>query len=252
MKAQCATLSLYHIAPGRHREALKFHDLDHKAEQLGSVPGVFVSQRWVTPPEWLALRPPSELRESGGEYVNISWSSGTAEDLVSGFKRLHDECAPQGRMEPLRVMDKVWPEFPLLPLRPILMESRPGAGRSGGAVMASAVNTGLVTVIGEIRDEARAEEFVTWHQGKYLPMVLDTGLFAGAVKLVWDPPGPRGLYVILYYIDAPSPSDVYAAFGEFAAGVIRRGDDFPGGDLAHRIVFQSLFRPSTGHYEFYE
>ncbi|HUZ19202.1 MAG TPA: hypothetical protein VMU75_01340 [Acidimicrobiales bacterium] len=252
MKARSASVSLYHMAPGHHRETCIWHDADHKAEVLGSVPNVFVSQRWVTPPGWMAVRPPTDLLEGGGEYVNIYWSSGTPEELSADFERLGADLTLVGRMDAVKYMEKVWPPLPHGALRPVLSEARPGVAISGEAVTASTANTGLVTVIGELSDETRLDDFARWHEGEHIPRVLETELFTGAAKLVCDEPGLQRAYVTLYYTDDPSPVDVYSEFSRLAADWLANGGDFPGGAQSHRTTFQSVARPSIGHYDLYE
>ena len=83
MKANCASLTLYHFAQGHHREVCVWHDQDHKPEVVGTVPGIFISQRWVAPPQMKALWPPSSLNAGGGEYVNLYWTTTTPDDLRS-------------------------------------------------------------------------------------------------------------------------------------------------------------------------
>src|SRR5918999_6123660 len=61
MKARSASLTLYHFADGHHREVCIWHDQDHKPEVVATTPGIFISQRWVAPPELMAARSPSTL-----------------------------------------------------------------------------------------------------------------------------------------------------------------------------------------------
>ena len=88
MKANSASLTLYHFEQGHHREVCVWHDQDHKPEVVGTVPHIFISQRWVATPELIAQQPPGLLEHHGGEYVNLYWSSGTPEELESNFSVL--------------------------------------------------------------------------------------------------------------------------------------------------------------------
>ena len=106
MKAHSALLSLYSIEPGRHREATMWHDADHKAEVIGSLATVFISQRWVTPPEWLPLRFAPNLPDGGGEYVNLYWSSAEPADLQRNFSAFGRAMTLAGRMGPVQYMTK--------------------------------------------------------------------------------------------------------------------------------------------------
>jgi hypothetical protein len=253
MKAQSASLSLYHILPGHHREATMWHDADHKAEVVGAMDNIFISQRWVTPPEWLSLRQTTLLAEGGGEYVNLYWSSGTTEELERDFGRLGDALTLVGRMEPAtKYMRKTWPTTASGRMKPLLLLSRPGLELSGEAVPASTAMTGLMTRVEMVHDDEKRESFNRWHEQEYIPMVLDTGLFAGAAKLALDPAAEDGQYVTLYYLDADSPADAYQQFKEISAQWDNDGKLSPQKDAAHEVVFESLSRPSIGHYDFYE
>src|ERR1044071_8788445 len=102
MKAQTASLTLYHFEPGHHREVCIWHDQDHKPEVVGTVPGIFVSQRWVATPDLMAARPPSSLEHNGGEYVNMYWTATTPQELQADFAALGRRLDLVGRMEPMK------------------------------------------------------------------------------------------------------------------------------------------------------
>ena len=248
-KAQSASVTLYHMDPGHHREASVWHDADHKAEVIASVPHVFVSQRWVTPPSWMALRPPSELPEGGGEYVNVYWSSGTAEALSEDFNRLGADLGAVGRMDTVRYMHLIWPTGAHSRLRPIYLETRPGLAISAAAVTASTAMTGLVATVGS---SPAGDDFDRWHETEYLPKVLATNLFAGAAKLALDQPDHPGGYITLLYTDAPSPADTYVEYREQlrAWGADPNGvpDAWPG----HTSIFETVAQPSIGRYDVYD
>ena len=120
MKARSASLTLYHFEPEHHKEVCMWHDQDHKPEVVGTVPNIFISQRWVAPPEL----------SGGGRHVR-----------------------PQ--------------------------------------------DTGLMVAIHELADSERRGAYASWHESVHLPMVLDTRLFTGAVKLMSDATADRDLYVVL-------------------------------------------------------
>src|SRR6266545_1211791 len=108
MKAQAASLTLYHFEPGHHREVCVWHDQDHKPEVLATVPGIFVSQRWVAPPDLKATWPASGLEHGGGEYVNLYWTATPPAQLEADFHVLGQRLEAVGRMEPMRYIHRTW------------------------------------------------------------------------------------------------------------------------------------------------
>jgi hypothetical protein len=252
MKARSALLSLYSIEPGRHREATMWHDADHKAEVIGSLASVFISQRWVTPPEWLAFRNSSELPDAGGEYVNLYWSSAEPVDLQRNFSAFGRAMTLAGRMGPVQYMTKTWPEGSSVPAVPVLVESGPDRAISGTAVTASMSMTALMTVVESVVDEGERAAFAQWHEQVYLPMVLSTGLFAGIAKLAMVSDDQPGQFATLYYLDAPDPAEVYTRFKQTAAQWGSQPELAPPVSDSYQLIFESLARPSVGHYDFYE
>ncbi len=252
MKAKSALLSLYAIEPGRHREAAMWHDADHKAEVIGSLATVFISQRWVTPPEWLPLRFSSNLPDGGGEYVNLYWSSAEPAELQRNFSAFGRAMTLAGRMEPVRYMTKTWPEGSSVPAVPVLVESGPGRPISGPAVTASTSMTALMTVIESVTDESERSAFAQWHEQVYLPMVLSTGLFAGVAKLAMVSDDAPGQFVTLYYLDSPDPGADYTRFKQTAARWGSQPEVAPPVSSTYELIFESLACPSIGRYDFYE
>src|SRR3954449_6093538 len=108
MKARTASISMYHFEPGHHREVSIWHDQDHKPEVVATVPGIFISQRWVAPPDLMAARPRSSLAHAGGEYVNLYWTTTTPEQLRADFQVLGRRLEMVGRMEPMRYIHRTW------------------------------------------------------------------------------------------------------------------------------------------------
>lgn len=250
LKAKSASLSLYHMDPGHHREASRWHDADHKAEVIGSAADIFISQRWVTPPDWIDLRPKSDLPEGGGEYVNLYWSAATPDELSATFQALGTDLASVGRMDTVRYMHRVWPNAGVgNKLVPAWLTTRPGYTVSAAAVTASTNMTGLVTIVGS---GAAGEDFHRWHEGEYLPKVLETGLFAGAAKLAPEEANEAGVYLTLLYLDTDSPADAYVEYREKLASWTSESKGAPDSWAGHATVFESLAAPSIGHYDYYE
>jgi len=248
MKARSASLTLYHFEPGHHREVCVWHDQDHKPEVVGTMPHVYVSQRWVAPPDLMALRSQSTLEHQGGEYVNLYWSSGTPEEMHADFGVLGRRLEVVGRMQPMRYIHRTWGRR----LVPISLQSRTGLEISAEAATFAPQTTGLMVVVVELTDSANRDAFAQWHETVHMPMILETGVFSAAAKLISSDPQERDLCVILYYSDR---SDIAAAYGEFQD--ISRGwrgtdKDFPDAASARRIVHSGIYRPSIGHYEYYD
>ncbi|MBO0730682.1 MAG: hypothetical protein J2P57_15605 [Acidimicrobiaceae bacterium] len=247
-KAQSASVTLYHMDAGHHREAAMWHDADHKAEVIASVPNIFISQRWVTPQDWIRLRPPSELREGGGEYVNVYWSSGTADELSSDFGRLGTDLASAGRMDTVRYMHLCWPTGGgNFKMRPVHFAPRPGLPISAAAVTASTAMTGLVAVVA--MGPGRGD-FDRWYKGEYLPKVLATNLFAGAAVLSVGPEADT--YMTLLYLDSANPADDYVEYREHLRAWGSEPNGVPDAWAGHTTTFETVARPSIGHYNFYD
>ena len=71
MKAAGVFVGLITCPPGRHRPFLEWHDGDHRPENVGQIPHMFHSARWIAPPESVPCRefgPDSPVGEAG-EYL---------------------------------------------------------------------------------------------------------------------------------------------------------------------------------------
>jgi hypothetical protein len=248
MKAQCASLTLYHFAPGHHREVCIWHDQDHKPEVVGTVPGIFISQRWVAPPEMKALWPSSRLDAGGGEYVNLYWSTTTPDQLGADFQVLGRRLEAVGRMEPMRYIQRTWGRR----MRPVSAMARVGLPLSAEAVTCAPQSTGLMLVIEQMSDGPQRDAYARWHETEHVPMVLETGSFTAAVKLLSDAAEDRNLVVVLYYTDRPDPCRAYAEFLETSATWTSSTRGFPNADAVRSRIHEGMYRPSIGQYEFYE
>jgi hypothetical protein len=246
MKARSASLTLYHFDAGHHREVCLWHDQDHKPEVVGTVPHIFISQRWVATPELVAEQPSSQLEYGGGEYVNLYWSSGTTAELESNFSVLGQRLSLLGRMEPMRYIHRTWGQR----LVPVSTYARPGLELSAEAVTFAPQTTGLMLVILQLLDSDARDGYARWHESVHVPMILDTGVFSGVVKL--GAPSDPSLMLMLYYTDRADPC---AAYHEFHA-VSRswRGTDkhFEAIDRARTLVHSGMYVPSIGHYDYYQ
>ncbi len=254
MKLNVGALTLYHIADGHHRETARWHDADHKAEVIATVPGIFLSQRWVTPPGWLSLRPASPLAHGGGEYVNLYWSSGSDAELSRDFADLGARMSAVGRMRPAELyMQKVWPVHSRARIHLASVQARPGLATSAEAAMAATANTALLTVIDSVSD-AGAGDYGDWQRDHYIPMVLGTGIFTAAAlcTLAADASQDDGRFVTLYYLDSDAPEAGYRQFREFRARWHAEGKLRPQeAGSGYRQILESLAVPSIGNYSFY-
>ena len=250
MKAKTASLTLYHFEPGHHREVCQWHDRDHKPEVVGTVPNIFVSQRWVAPPDLLAARPQSALEHNGGEYVNLYWSSGTPSELAADFAVLGRRLELVGRMEPMRYIHRTWGGR----LRPVSAQVRPGLELSPDAVPSAIQNSGLMVVIIELAKSDTRDAYARWHESEHIPIILETGVFSGAVKLMHD--GPEGadndVFVTLYYTDRPDPTAAYAEFRQISAEWPGTGKSFRDADRARKVLHSAMYVPSMGFYDYYD
>ena len=219
MKAQCASLTLYHFEDGHHREVCVWHDQDHRPEVVANVPGIFISQRWVAPPEMKALFPPSTLEYDGGEYVNLYWTASSPDELSAGFSQLGSRLESLGRMQPMQYIHRTWGDR----LRPMSAVARPGLGVSAEAVTCALQTTGLMVTIDPLT------------QGSTDPSnILQMGMFTAAVRLKSD-----SSEVTLWYTDWP---DVIAAYREFRAHAPHSEG---------RRLHEGMYCQSVGQYEFY-
>jgi hypothetical protein len=254
MKLNVGALTLYHIADGHHRETARWHDADHKAEVIATVPGIFLSQRWVTPPGWLSLRPASPLAHGGGEYVNLYWSSGSADELTRDFADLGARMTAAGRMRPAeQYMEKVWPVHARARIHLASLQARPGLVTSAEAAVAATSNTALLTVIDSVPD-AGVVDYGAWQRDHYLPMVLGTGIFTAAALCTLGAGVNQddGQFVTLYYLDADEPEAGYRQFREIRARWRAEGRLGPhDAGSGHRQVLETLAVPSIGNYSCY-
>lgn len=248
-KARSASVTLYHMDPGHHREASVWHDADHKAEVIASVPGVFISQRWVTPPAWIPLRPHSDLPDGGGEYVNVYWCTNTADELSADFGRLGSSLGGVGRMDTVRYMHLVWPTGGDMKMRPAFFAAGPSLTTSPAAITASTAMTGLVAVVGT----GPTGDFDRWYETEYVPKVLATGLFAGAAQLaVGEPRDGRATALTMLYLDTPDPAGAYVDYREHVRSWADEARGVPDAWDGHETVFETVAQPSIGRYDVYD
>lgn len=243
MKAKSASLTMYHVEEGRHREVLVWHDQDHKPEVVGTTPHIFISQRWVATPDLMEARPPSSLEFAGGEYLNLYWSAGTAKELEENFKLLDARLRPIGRMEPMQYMRRTWGDR----LLPVSGQIRPGLELSVEGVTCAPQTSGLMVVLETLRDSDQRAEYERWVEVEQMPRVLHTGLFSGAVRFQSGTGANGDLSAVFYYTDHADPLAAYREFRDLEAG----WTGFPDADSAPRPVHSGMYKPSMGFYDYY-
>jgi hypothetical protein len=248
MKARSASLTLYHFEPGHHKEVCMWHDQDHKPEVVGTMAHVFISQRWVAPPDLMAVRPSSSLEHNGGEYVNLYWSSGTADEMETDFNTLGRRLELVGRMQPMKYIHRTWGRR----LVPVSAYTRPGLELSAEAVTFAPQTSGLMLVVVELLDSDLRDAYASWHESVHMPMILETGIFSGAVKLMSSASEERNLFVVFYFTDRPDPCAAYLEFRQRADEWRQTDMDFPKADAARKLIHSGMYRPSIGHYDFYD
>ena len=248
MKAQSTSMTLYHFDPGHHREVSVWHDQDHKPEVVGTMPGIFISQRWVAPPDLMQARPESSLEHNGGEYVNMYWSTDPPDKMSADFGVLGHHMALVGRMEPMKYIHRTWGSR----LRPASAYTRPGVALSADALTCAPQVTGLMVVIGELIDGDQRDAYARWHETEHIPLILDTGVFSAAVKLMSDSPAERNVFVALYYTERPDVCDAYVEFQKITAGWRNTDKDFPNADQVRKRIHHGMYRPSIGFYNYYD
>jgi hypothetical protein len=248
MKAKTASLGLYHFEPGHHREANAWHDSDHRPEVVGTVPGVFISQRWVAPPDYVAARPPTDLRNSGGEYANLYWSERTPEDLVNDFFLLGKRLTARGRMVPERYMHRIWGSR----MRVVDAYAAAECHLSPEAV-SFAPHMGLVVTAEEIIEPTAQDDYERWMESERIPDILGSKLFTAAFKFV--PQAGENQKLLLHYFYTPL-SQAREAFIELQHGFTpqaRATAGFPAIDSVRRQIFSGVYRPIIpGQYDFYD
>jgi hypothetical protein len=248
MKAKSASLTLYHFEPGHHREVCMWHDQDHKPEVVGTTPHIFISQRWVAPSDLMALRGGSSLDQNGGEYVNLYWSSGSPEELQANFNLLGRRLEMLGRMQPMQYIHRTWGGR----LIPISAHTRRGLELSAEAATFAPQWSGLLVVIFKLADSDRRDAYARWHETNHIPMILETGIFSAAVKLISSARDESDVCVVLYYTDRPDVGAALTEFREVADSWRGTARDFPDAASARSLIHSGIYRPSIGHYEYYD
>ncbi len=261
MRLKSARLSVAHCEPGHHLEFNRWHDYDHRPEIMSNTPLCYWALRWVAPPDYVAVRPPTELPYGGGEYFYIYLSEGTQEQWAADVAAVSRKLNFNGREEPLRYLKSAFGGGVHL----TGAATRPGLELSADAVPLAPGNTALVVNITEVTDVDRREEYARWHDAVLVPAVLREDIcsayyhFMPVVQAEVDdrtrqnertlrgfgPDAPRRFHIFLYFMDFPEP---LAAFERYKRTVQQHA---PLND-AWKPVFTGIYRPIVpGQYDFY-
>ena len=197
MKAAGVFVGLITCPPGRHRPFLEWHDGDHRPENVGQIPHMFHSARWIAPPESVPCRefgPDSPVGEAG-EYLLTYWSTAEPRQLRGDMFALADKLRALGRLQPMgRDFRITWREY----LRPVQGYSDPGLGLSPDAVPL-VPHDGLVVTVGRAPDDGG--QWSAEYDRAILPSLLASGSVLAALTLTaasFSEAAPR-LFVHLHY-----------------------------------------------------
>jgi hypothetical protein len=195
VKAAGVFAGLIACPPGRHRDFLEWHDADHRPENVGQIPHVFHSARWIAPPESLPCRefgPDGPVGEAG-EYLLTYWSTAAPPKLRGDMFALADQLRTLGRLDPMgRDFRITWREY----LRPVHGYSDPAAPVSPDAVPL-APHDGVVITVGRAPDD-EGQWSADYHQ-EIAPALLASGPVRAALTLTATQEAGRPLFVHLHY-----------------------------------------------------
>jgi hypothetical protein len=258
MKGRTLALDLMHVQAGHHREFNFWHDYDHQPEVIGTVPDVFIAQFWVAPPSYVAARPRTSLEFDGGEYLNMYWSQGSPEALVSNFYLKGKELRPEGRMVPAQYMNRVWSSR----LHVVSARTAPDERLSAEAVV-HAPDTGLVVTVERIVDPSPLAEYPytsravhdyeQWMATDFTQASLKSGLFRAIFSCVPHTATDQTESIRLYYTRKVEPLESFVQFLKLAEGWQRDANSQVDISTIQRREFSSAFlRVRPGHYDCYD
>jgi hypothetical protein len=236
MKAKSATVMLLYYEPGTHEEVTRWHEEIHRPEMHGTIPNIYHSEDWLSPVEYMALRPPTELPRRGGEYLCLYWSQGTAEELSEGVRTYAAEARERSSYHPHQEI--VWRDR---------MVVSAGQVRPGMEVTVDTVpllhNTGLLMTISELADAGGRETYERWSEDVQVPRMLASGIFSGHYGLHSMEGAEQNVYVDIYFVERGDPIEKYQELQALEAGWKQDGNGLADGDGVRREIFKGLYRP---------
>jgi hypothetical protein len=195
MKTASVFVGLMHCPPGRHDAFLEWHDLDHRPENVGQIPHLFHSARWIAPPESLPSR---ESRVDGpvteaGEYLLTYWSTASPQQLKNDMFVLRDQLAALGRCQPMeRDFTIGWREY----MRPVRAYVDPRLGFSPDTVPLMP-HDGVVLTVGREPDDGGM--WSAEYDREILPGLFAGGSLVSALTLTATPEAEQPRFVHLHY-----------------------------------------------------
>src|SRR6185369_15620978 len=163
---------LLHYEPGTHEEITRWHEEIHRPEMHASISNIYHSDDWVSPAEYMALRPATDVPRDGGQYLCLYWSQGTAEDLSEGVRKYSEESRARNSEHPYQEI--TWRDR---------MVVGSGQVRDGLNITVDTVpllhNTGLLLILSEHVDAAQRSAY----EHQQVPKMLTSGIVSGHYDL---------------------------------------------------------------------
>ncbi|WAX58465.1 hypothetical protein M6B22_06795 [Jatrophihabitans cynanchi] len=195
MKAGGVFVGLISCPPGRHRSFLEWHDFDHRPENVGQIPHVFHSGRWIAAPGSLETREfgADSPVTDGGQYLLTYWSSVAPAQLRADMFGLAGKLRALGRLQPMgRDFRITWREY----ARPVRGYSDPALGLSEDAVPL-VPHVGLVLTVG--RAPGDGGEWRNAYDREVLPRLFAGGSIVSALTLSSAAETESECFVYLHY-----------------------------------------------------
>jgi hypothetical protein len=246
LKARSLSITLFHFPDGEHQTIIAAHD-NHQAKIVGELPHVFAAQRWVAPPPYVEVRPPTSVPHNGGEYAAMYWSDDTPEQLTYDFDVFGSRVRVLGQLGFARDIVNTWGgKFHVL-----AAHGRPGLAVPITAVPFAPITSGLLLSVSEVVDLERRDAYADWLARVYTPDVLATPGVAALYQLM---PIERNdaTIVHLHFLDGADPLQTYAALGATASRQVEQARAFPDIERVRREVYAGLYRQvAIGQSTFY-
>jgi hypothetical protein len=236
MEATGIVVGLIDVPQEHTADYNRWYDFDHLPE-FAALPGMLFGRRYVAPPEYQSVRPPSalpELADGRGAYcttyfvgdndldrVQKHWS--VLGDDLRKHKRIfrHGKIADVGfyRLDFTQVREDI----------PAAPHAAPYLG-----------NTGIMIVLTEVADAARRDDVDRWFREMHAQDLLETHGVTAAMRFS-RVDRPAGRYMNLYMLEG-DPLETKRDLDRRIPDWQTRGRvPSPGG--ASQILFQSVYRP---------
>ncbi len=223
--------------PGEHTVDYNlWYDLDHLPE-FAALPGMVLGRRYMAPPEYRALRPPSplpELADGRGTYCTTYLIAD--DDLDAVQKRwadLGDELRAQRRIfRHGKIADVGFYRRVHMAVRDDVPAATHAAPHLG--------HTGIMVVLTEVADAARRDDVDRWFREVHAPDLLGVNGVIAAMRFA-RADGPGGRYANVYLLEGDPPETVLDL--QRRTPELRERGRVPAPGGASQILFQGVFRP---------